>query len=217
MAFAVRVAACFPDGLKLLSILNLGSTISRKNPGAAIAVFRLLQRSLGQAVSLTIKLGAVTGYPERYLEFLGLGTNEPGIDVLVSPLSDQRLDHLIDDHDVYLSMHRAEGLGLLLAKAMARQKAVAATGWSGNLDFMTDESSILIDFEPTTIFDENQNAASALACAEPDCADAAKKILQAAESRHRLDELGRRGRDRIEAVSRSAIDYNRKAIFGIRP
>src|SRR6185503_9711637 len=39
------------DGLKLLSILNLGSTISRKNPGAAIAVFRLLQRSLGQAVS----------------------------------------------------------------------------------------------------------------------------------------------------------------------
>ena len=42
--------------------------------------------------------------------------------------------------DCYVSLHRSEGLGLTMAEAMAVGKPVVATAWSGNLDFMSDET-----------------------------------------------------------------------------
>jgi glycosyltransferase involved in cell wall biosynthesis len=46
--------------------------------------------------------------------------------------------------DIYLSLHRSEGFGLNLAEAMLAERAVVATGWSGNLDFMDADASALI-------------------------------------------------------------------------
>ena len=46
--------------------------------------------------------------------------------------------------DCYVSLHRSEGFGLTLAEAMALGKPVIATGYSGNLDFMTPETSYLV-------------------------------------------------------------------------
>jgi hypothetical protein len=200
-------------GLKLLSIFNLGSTLSRKNPAGAIAVFRQLRQSLGADVTLTLKVGGVESHPERYLALLDLGAKHPGLHVVIGDLSERRLDQLIGDHDVFLSMHRAEGLGLLMAKAMSRQKAVAATRWSGNLDYMTDATSLLIDCTPTTILDENMNTTDPVACAEPDVSDAASKILALAADRQCIRELGRRAGARIDAVSEFALDHNRLHLF----
>jgi glycosyltransferase involved in cell wall biosynthesis len=50
------------------------------------------------------------------------------------------------DIDCYISLHRAEGFGLTLARAMAAGKPVVATGYSGNLDFMTDATSVLVPY-----------------------------------------------------------------------
>src|SRR5262249_24322639 len=47
--------------------------------------------------------------------------------------------------DCYVSLHRAEGLGLTLAEAMALGKPAIATGYSGNRHFMTDQNSFLVD------------------------------------------------------------------------
>ena len=49
--------------------------------------------------------------------------------------------------DCYVSLHRAEGFGLTLAEAMAIGKPVIATGYSGNVDFMNDANSYLVDYE----------------------------------------------------------------------
>ena len=43
---------------------------------------------------------------------------------------------LINSIDSLISLHRSEGFGLHLAEAMAMGKAVIATNWSGNTDFM---------------------------------------------------------------------------------
>ena len=48
--------------------------------------------------------------------------------------------------DCYVSLHRAEGLGLTLAEAMALGKPAIATGYSGNRHFMTDENSFLVEY-----------------------------------------------------------------------
>lgn len=51
--------------------------------------------------------------------------------------------------DCYVSLHRAEGLGLTLAEAMALGKPAIATGYSGNRHFMTDENSFLVEYRLT--------------------------------------------------------------------
>ena len=54
---------------------------------------------------------------------------------------------LINSCDSVISLHRAEGFGLHLAEAMAMGKAVIATNWSGNVDFMNSKNSYLVDYE----------------------------------------------------------------------
>jgi glycosyltransferase involved in cell wall biosynthesis len=57
---------------------------------------------------------------------------------------------LLDCCDCYVSLHRSEGLGLTMAEAMMLRKPVIATGYSGNLDFMTDGNSMLVEYGRTT-------------------------------------------------------------------
>jgi hypothetical protein len=46
--------------------------------------------------------------------------------------------------DCYVSLHRSEGLGLTMAEAMLLGKPVIATAYSGNMDFMTNETLLLL-------------------------------------------------------------------------
>src|SRR4029077_11730951 len=66
------------------------------------------------------------------------------LDGFLSPLEMRALFQLID---CYVSLHRSEGLGLTLASAMAAGTPAIATGWSGNLEFMTADDSILLPYK----------------------------------------------------------------------
>ncbi len=46
--------------------------------------------------------------------------------------------------DVYASLHRSEGFGLTCAEAMAMGLPVVASGYSGNMDFMRADNSLLV-------------------------------------------------------------------------
>ena len=46
--------------------------------------------------------------------------------------------------DVYASLHRSEGFGLTCAEAMAMGLPVVASGYSGNMDFMQADNSLLV-------------------------------------------------------------------------
>ena len=48
--------------------------------------------------------------------------------------------------DCFVSPHRSEGYGFNLAESMYLRKPVIATGYSGNIDFMEDRNSYLIDY-----------------------------------------------------------------------
>ena len=49
--------------------------------------------------------------------------------------------------DIFVSMHRSEGLGLGLLECMALGKPVIATAWSGNMSFMKHTNSCLVGYD----------------------------------------------------------------------
>jgi glycosyltransferase involved in cell wall biosynthesis len=49
--------------------------------------------------------------------------------------------------DVFLSLHRSEGIGLSIAQSMLLCKPVIATNYSGNTDFTRSDNSCLVDYK----------------------------------------------------------------------
>jgi len=58
--------------------------------------------------------------------------------------SESQINALYKAVDVYVSAHHSEGWGLTISDAILFGKPVAATGYSGNLEFMNDNNSFLI-------------------------------------------------------------------------
>ena len=64
---------------------------------------------------------------------------------LSKPMSSLETRSLINACDCFVSLHRAEGFGRGTGEAMFLGRLAMATGWSGNLDYMTPENSLLVD------------------------------------------------------------------------
>ena len=60
-------------------------------------------------------------------------------------LSKNEFMTILNSCDCYISLHRGEGLGLGMMEAMSLGKPVIASRYGGNLDFMNDENSLLVD------------------------------------------------------------------------
>ena len=141
-----------PDALMVLNVVHLGSAFARKNPLAAIAAFR---RAFGDAKDrvLVIKLiaGGATRWAERALHEAIAGANN--IRLVEGMLPEADMMGLTSAADIVISLHRSEGFGLVPAQAMALGKPVIATGWSGNLEFMTKRNSALVDYSLVPVHD----------------------------------------------------------------
>jgi glycosyltransferase involved in cell wall biosynthesis len=109
---------------------------------------------------------------------------------------------LIASTDVLLSPHRAEGFGLPLAEAFMSGVPALATGWSGNLDFMSDIPELLIRNSLVPVRDPSGiYRASAQKWAEPDVVDAAAKLKALSESASLRADLAAQGKRAVEALS----------------
>ncbi len=131
------------DVLYLFSF-DFHSYSDRKNPDAVIEAFRKSFSPQDKA-TLVIKAISVDSHPEAMMRIREL-VGDAKIKIIPDNLS--RLDQLalIASCDVYVSLHRLEGFGLGMAEAMAFGKAVIATAYGGNTDFMRSGNSILVPY-----------------------------------------------------------------------
>jgi len=132
-----------------LFLFDARSYVSRKNPYAVIDAFKKLVELRPHAkTTLVLKMHG-TDLAPRILD--KLHNDIRGVEhrtiIIDREMSDNEVKNLIRCCDSFISLHRSEGYGRGIAEAMALGKPVIATAYSGNMDFMTPETSLLVSYE----------------------------------------------------------------------
>jgi glycosyltransferase involved in cell wall biosynthesis len=131
------------------------SISERKNPFGVVEAYRRAFGSRSEEALLVLKvnqLDRVGGFEET----LGIGEGYASrlgdaVRSVSGVLLDRYLDRgeflsLLGASDAFVSLHRSEGFGLVIAEAMLLGKPCIATGYSSNTEFMTPTNSYLVDY-----------------------------------------------------------------------
>lgn len=163
------------EDLVFVTSLELGSDPVRKNCDAIVEAFARGLKDRPDA-RLLIKINnAYPGMPAaRYLATLvNAVARDPRISVVTEKLSYAEVLSLYQSADVYVSLHRSEGLGFGLLEAMALGKPVIATAWSGNMTYMDHTNACLVPYKLIPVEAKvHAYSAETLAGLEPVWADA---------------------------------------------
>jgi glycosyltransferase involved in cell wall biosynthesis len=138
-----------PEAFVFLFLFDFHSFLERKNP---LGLMRAYKNAFGNRhdVQLLIKSSHSREHQEELLRFQD-EAKDANVRILDGVLSREAKQRLIQAADCYISLHRSEGFGLTMAEAMMCGKPVIGTGYSGNVDFMSDEDSFLVPYRLVTI------------------------------------------------------------------
>jgi glycosyltransferase involved in cell wall biosynthesis len=193
-----------PDGFLFLFVFDYLSTIQRKNPVGLIEAFK---RAFAPGEGPRLLIKTING-PLRPLseeEVLWAADGREDIHVVDRSLSGEELAGVMAACDCYVSLHRAEGFGLTLAEAMAIGKPTIATRYSGNVDFMDDENSYLVDYAIGRVGPECEIYPPEGEWADPSVEHAAELMRRVYENREEAERRGARAaRDIARTLSRRA-------------
>jgi glycosyltransferase involved in cell wall biosynthesis/2-polyprenyl-3-methyl-5-hydroxy-6-metoxy-1,4-benzoquinol methylase len=195
-----------PEEFVFLFAFDFLSVVERKNPLGLVDAFTSAFEP-GEGPHLVLK--AING--DQRLndleEIRAAIARRPDIWLIDGYVSAAEKNALMNACDCYVSLHRSEGFGLTLAEAMAYGKPTVATRYSGNLEFMTDENSYLVEWESTEIPPGADPYPAGTTWAEPDRQDAARLLRHVFENPDEASEKGRKARDDItehRSVDRAA-------------
>lgn len=143
------------DAFVFLNAFDALSDFYRKNPFASIKAFQKAFAKENKRVSLVIKIKNVDK-----LEFHGLNHEKKSMALLKKIISKDDRIQLITENiprkelfsfyascDAYVSLHRAEGLGLIAMEMMSLGIPTVQTAWSGNMDITTNDNCGLVDYD----------------------------------------------------------------------
>jgi glycosyltransferase involved in cell wall biosynthesis len=188
----------------------MGSTYGRKNPRAAIAAFR---KAFGDNPNclMVLKVGHATDANWAMADLQQAIQGMSNVHLMQETLSRTDMTALVATADVILSLHRAEGFGLLMAEAMLHGVPAVATGWSGNVDFMTPDDSGLVKYRLVPVDDpQGTYTVSGAKWAEADVDDAAAWLRRLYEDAAFRRDLGERGK--TAATKKLSLAAYRRAI-----
>jgi glycosyltransferase involved in cell wall biosynthesis len=178
----------FPNGFCFLFAFDFLSVFERKNP---LAVIRAFKRAFPDPSEATLVIKSLNSHrdPSAHAQLVA-AAQRTDIHLIDRRLTRSERDGLMNAADCYVSLHRAEGFGYTLAEAMWLAKPVIATGYSGNLDFMTADNSYAIDYRLVPIGSGHAPYPADGVWAEPDVDHAARIMRHVFEHR---DEAQARG------------------------
>jgi glycosyltransferase involved in cell wall biosynthesis len=178
----------------LLTVFDHLSVTERKNPLGVIDAFR---RAFTPNEGPLLIIKTMNGH-QRWANHQRVRAAADGRDdIWVWDETLSRADQmaLVAAADCMVSLHRSEGLGLHLAEAMWLGTPTIATRYSGNVDFMNDDNSLMIDYELVNVEHGEGVYPPTAKWAAPDLDQAAvamRRIVEDVELRTRLAAAGRR-------------------------
>jgi glycosyltransferase involved in cell wall biosynthesis len=209
-----------PEGAALfLLTFDVSSQTERKNPLGAIRAFRRAALPRGSA-ALVLKFTNAEYDPDAVRRF---HEEAEGLDVLMLDgyMSRPELTALMNACDCCVSLHRSEGFGMTIGEAMLLGKPAIATNYSGNVDFMTDENSYLVDYRIVPLTRDYGPYMRGYVWAEPDLAQAARFMREVALTPAAAQERGRIARrdmlrDRVPETTGARVRERLETIQGRR-
>jgi glycosyltransferase involved in cell wall biosynthesis len=187
------------DAFAVLFFFDFASYAARKNPGAVLDAFEILAARRPEApLHLVIKTrGQPASAAERRAFDARVARLHEGVQVIDADLSDNEIKNLVAVCDVFVSLHRSEGFGRGMAEAMALGRPAIATGYSGNLDFMTPDTSLLVDHRLVPVGRGEYPHGEGQVWADPSPEHAAALIERLIDDPSAARALGARARRRI--------------------
>jgi glycosyltransferase involved in cell wall biosynthesis len=185
-----------PEGFMFLFTFDFDSVFERKNPLGVVEAFR---RAFPPESDPTLVLKSING--DRWLTKLeqlrAAASGRDDIRIFDRYLSAAENEAMMAACNCYVSLHRSEGFGLTIAEAMAHGKPVIATGYSGNLAFMDEETSFVVPHRLVPIPAGVEPYPAGGEWADPDLEAAAATMRHVYEHQKEAQERGRRARERV--------------------
>jgi glycosyltransferase involved in cell wall biosynthesis len=206
--------------IKFLFVFDARSSIERKNPEGVVDAFTKAFQGTPYAkrVHLTLKIGGMQRpeYAAR-IEPLMRKAREAGLAIHIDgrQLLRRALLRLVAEADCYVSLHRSEGFGYTMAEAMFYGIPVIASGYSGNLEYMTPTNSLLVPCQEVFVKDADGPFQRGSIWGDPDIDVAATLMRQVVERPSEARLIGECGRKTvIGELSAAAIAKRIGAFFG---
>jgi len=142
-----------------------------------------------------------------YAEIEGLVTDRlPHFHVMGRFLSTPEMLSLYRAADAFVLPTHGEGWGMALHEAMAMGKPTVATRWSGNTEFMTDDTAYLIDIEKMVPSDSSDQFVQGFKWAQASIPHLRRILREIYTNQNAAREKGQKARERIsELFSRDAV------------
>ncbi|HEV8555700.1 MAG TPA: glycosyltransferase [Actinophytocola sp.] len=201
------------DALVVLFSFSASSSDARKNPWGVVEAFRRAfpASERGSRAHLVIKATDLDAFPELRGD-LAAAIDEVNGTLINTDLTRAQMDSLIASCDIYASLHRSEGFGMGMAEAMALGKAVVATGYGGNTDFMPPGSAAMVGYDIRPITERDHRYAEYFGhwyrvghlWAEPRVDQAARWLRRLAASDELRKSIGAKAIEAVRSTCSSA-------------
>jgi len=212
----MRGAWGIPAGSRLLLCLfDMSSTAERKNPLAALRVMRAATAGM-RDVFVAVKVRKPGMNPAAMQDIRHALDGMPHL-IITDTIEKADLLRLIRSSTAYVSLHRSEGFGLFLAEAMALGRPVVATGYSGNMDYMTEDTSWPVKYELVRCPADCHPYYRGYWWAEPDEADAVRALKDVLAHPERAAAVGKKAAEhmRLHFSARAVAARARAALHAI--
>lgn len=176
------------DKFLLLMLFDANSLSERKNPEGVIKAYKKAYDTKDKNVGIVIKINNASKEERAKLKKELEGYQVYFIDKILSRIE---VDSLIKCVDVYVSLHRAEGFGLVLSEAMLVGTATIATNYSATTEFQTEDTACLVGYKMVPVKKNVWGHKKTYAWAEPNIDEAAaymKKLYEDKAYRQKIED-----------------------------
>ena len=170
------------DAVVVIIIFDARSSYDRKNPWDAIQAFQQAACSTNHKLFLVIKTMYADVSPGDRKRLDKILKTSKNIILINSVLHRSEMLALIGACDIYLSLHRSEGYGRIIAESILLGLEVVCTAYSGNMDYCSSSDVHLVDYDIVPVMPGEYSYFCELSWAQPSPSDSINKLKLAIQS-----------------------------------